>query len=119
MEHRGYTGTVEYDAIEGIFHGVVEHLDDTITYEADCLARLEAAFRDSIDTYIEACLGCEETPEPPPSRPPIGRRRTRRGSRDALPRPATIVILSLRALDCPSRATRLRLLCRPTEDAHP
>jgi hypothetical protein len=97
MEHRGYTGTVEYDTVEGIFHGRVEHLRDTITYEADCLQRLAAAFRDSIDTYIDACLACEETPEPPPAlrrdpSPP----RTQRGPGDALSRPVTIVILSCR-----------------------
>lgn len=70
MEYRGYTGTVEHDTGQGVFHGQVEGLRDTITYEADSMERLEAAFRDSIDTYIDACLGCEEVPEPPPRASP-------------------------------------------------
>lgn len=84
MEHRGYTGTVEYDLHARIFHGRVRHLRDTITYEAMTLRRLEAAFRDSIDTYIECCLACEETPQPPPPR----EARTRSGPGDRLSRPA-------------------------------
>jgi predicted HicB family RNase H-like nuclease len=67
MEHRGYTGTVEYDAVEKIFHGVVMDLKDSIYYEAQREELLEAAFRDAIDEYIDQCYACEEEPEPPPS----------------------------------------------------
>jgi len=74
MEHRGYTGTVEYDTVERFFHGRVELAQDLITYEADCAERLEAAFRDAIDTYLDACLACEETPEPPRHRVITARR---------------------------------------------
>ena len=70
MEHRGYTGSVEYDAREGIFHGRVLDLRDTVTYEADCEARLEAAFRDAVDEYLDHCWACETEPEPPPARDP-------------------------------------------------
>lgn len=71
MEHRGYTGTVQYDAAEGIFHGTVADLQDTITYEADCETRLEAAFRDAVDEYLDQCWACEQEPEPPPA--PVAR----------------------------------------------
>lgn len=67
MEHRGYTGTVEYDVVEGIFYGSVMDLEDDITYEAISEALLETAFRDAIDEYIDQCYACEEVPEPPPS----------------------------------------------------
>jgi predicted HicB family RNase H-like nuclease len=66
MDHRGYTGSVEFDAEEGIFHGRVLDLRDTITYEADCEERLEAAFRDAVDEYLDQCWACETEPEPPP-----------------------------------------------------
>jgi predicted HicB family RNase H-like nuclease len=68
MEHRGYRGTVEYDVRRRVFRGEVAGLKDTITYEADCLERLRAVFRDAIDAYVESCLACEEVPEPPPCR---------------------------------------------------
>lgn len=67
MEHRGYTGTVEFDAVEGIFHGVVMDLEDTITYEAIREELLETAFRDAIDEYIGQCWACEQEPERPPA----------------------------------------------------
>jgi predicted HicB family RNase H-like nuclease len=66
MEHRGYTGTVEYDAEEEFFYGRVLDIKDTITYEADCEERLEAAFRDSVDEYLDQCRACETEPEQPP-----------------------------------------------------
>lgn len=68
MEHRGYTGSVEYDAAEGFFYGRVLDVRDSITYEADCEERLEAAFRDAVDEYLDQCWACETEPEPPPSR---------------------------------------------------
>ncbi|HYW11772.1 MAG TPA: hypothetical protein VE871_07430 [Longimicrobium sp.] len=67
MDHRGYTGTVEYDAVERIFYGYVMDLGDDITYEAMTEALLETAFRDAIDEYIDQCYACEEVPEPPPA----------------------------------------------------
>lgn len=66
MEHRGYTGTVEYDAVERIFYGYVMDLEDDITYEAMTEALLETAFRDAIDEYIDQCYACEQEPERPP-----------------------------------------------------
>jgi hypothetical protein len=94
MEHRGYRGTVKYNPGEGVYEGQVELLKDTVTYQADCLVRLEQAFREAIDTYIEACLGCEEIPEPPPPRVSAGEhRRTRNGPGDDLSRPAAPVWL--------------------------
>jgi hypothetical protein len=93
MEHRGYTGSVEFDAVEGYFYGRVLDLKDTITYEADCEARLESAFRDAVDEYLDQCWACEQAPEQPPAAvqvlidpPPIGRQAGRESaSRPALP----------------------------------
>ncbi len=70
MDHRGYTGTVEYDAVERIYYGYVMNLEDDITYEAITEALLETAFRDAIDEYIDQCYACEEVPEPPPAAMP-------------------------------------------------
>lgn len=91
MEHRGYTGSVEYDAMEGYFYGRVLDLEDTITYEADCEERLESAFRDAVDEYLDQCWACEEEPEQPRVRvqmlidpPPMGRH----AGRETLSRPA-------------------------------
>ena len=65
MEHRGYTGTVEYDEVEGFFYGRVLDIEDSIIYEADCEERLESAFRDSVDEYLDQCWACEVEPEQP------------------------------------------------------
>jgi predicted HicB family RNase H-like nuclease len=67
MEYLGYTGSVELDAEEGVFHGRVLDLRDTITYEAEREDELEAAFRDAVDEYLDQCRACEVEPEPPPA----------------------------------------------------
>jgi predicted HicB family RNase H-like nuclease len=67
VEYRGYTGSVRYDAVEKIFHGIVMDLKDSIYYEALSEDLLEGAFRDAVDEYIDQCYACEEEPEPPPS----------------------------------------------------
>ena len=66
MEYRGYTGTVRYEARDAVFHGWVEGLRDTITYEAEREELLENAFREAVDEYLEQCRACEQEPEPPP-----------------------------------------------------
>jgi predicted HicB family RNase H-like nuclease len=65
MEHRGYTGSVAYDAGERIFYGEVLDLTDAVTYEAISEELLETAFRDAIDEYIDQCCACEQEPERP------------------------------------------------------
>lgn len=67
MDYRGYTGSVEYDAVERIFHGVVMDLKDSIYYEAQAEELLEQAFRDAVDEYIDQCHACEQEPERPRS----------------------------------------------------
>lgn len=67
MEHRGYTGSVAYDAVERIFYGEVLDLKDLITYEAMNEELLENAFRDAVDEYLDQCWACEQEPEPPPA----------------------------------------------------
>jgi hypothetical protein len=67
MEHRGYTGTVEYDRVDGFFYGRVLDIDDSVYYEAVSEERLEAAFRDAVDEYLDQCWACEQEPQRPRS----------------------------------------------------
>jgi predicted HicB family RNase H-like nuclease len=65
MDHKGYSGQVEFDDDAGIFHGEVVDLRDVITFEADCVEDLRQAFRDSVDDYLEFCAERNEEPEKP------------------------------------------------------
>lgn len=85
MEHRGYTGSVKYDPMERIFYGEVMDLGDTITYEAISEERLECAFRDAVDEYIDQCYACEEEPERPPARRDVPDAGTKKRAGRSLP----------------------------------
>jgi predicted HicB family RNase H-like nuclease len=50
--YKGYTGTVEFDEEDRVFHGRVVGVRDVVTFEARTADELVAAFRDSVDDYL-------------------------------------------------------------------
>jgi predicted HicB family RNase H-like nuclease len=55
MKYRGYTGSVEYEPDDNLFHGRVDGLTDIISYQSETVEEIEAAFRESIDVYLQFC----------------------------------------------------------------
>lgn len=67
MAHKGYVGKVEYDADAKILHGEVIGIRDVVTFQADDVAGIEKAFKDSVDDYLAFCKERGEAPEKPMS----------------------------------------------------
>jgi len=65
MNYKGYEAVVEYDDEAKLLHGEVLHLNDVITFQADCVAELEQAFHDSVDDYLAFCAENHRLPEKP------------------------------------------------------
>lgn len=65
MIYKGYEAIVEFDNEANILYGEVLHLNDVITFEADCVAGLEQSFHDSVDEYLEFCAARGRQPEKP------------------------------------------------------
>jgi len=65
MEYKGYTGKVEFDAEDGIFHGEVIDTRDVVTFQGESVAELQKAFRDSVDDYLAFCAERGEEPDKP------------------------------------------------------
>lgn len=56
MKYRGYTGSVEFDASDRIFHGrVLGTTADIISFEGASVDSLEADFRAAVDDYLALC----------------------------------------------------------------
>jgi len=56
LEYKGYRGTVEYSADDGLLYGRVLDLPDTSTmYDGDSMQSLYADFMAAVDDYIEHC----------------------------------------------------------------
>ena len=55
LQHRGYTGQVEFDDEARLFHGEVINLRDVVTFQGTSVEEPEVAFRESVDDYLEFC----------------------------------------------------------------
>ena len=55
IDYKGYIGTVQFDAENRIFAGMVRNTPSVITYSADNVDELEEEFKVSVDEYIAWC----------------------------------------------------------------
>jgi predicted HicB family RNase H-like nuclease len=70
MKYKGYTGSVEYDPGDRIFHGRIQGITaDIVTFEGTSVDELEQDFKESVDDYLAGCT--EDGIEP--QRPYSGR----------------------------------------------
>ncbi len=65
LQHKGYTGHVEFDDEARLFHGEVIDLRDVVTFQGTSVEELEEAFQDSVDDYLEFCEERGEEPDRP------------------------------------------------------
>lgn len=62
MTHKGYSGSVKFDADSDIFHGEVVGLLDVVTFQGTTVEELKTAFQESVDDYLEFCQQRGEHP---------------------------------------------------------
>lgn len=66
MKYRGYTGSVEYDAGDRIFHGRIQGITaDIVTFEGTSVDELEEDFREAVDHYLALCAEDGREPQRP------------------------------------------------------
>ena len=65
LRYKGFSGRVEYDESASVFHGEVLDTRDVITFEGTTVDDLEAAFRESVDDYLDFCRQRGESPDKP------------------------------------------------------
>jgi predicted HicB family RNase H-like nuclease len=51
LEYKDFTGSVRYSAVDGIFYGKLEGIDDLIVFEGDSVKELNSAFNRAVDDY--------------------------------------------------------------------
>lgn len=62
IDYRGYVGSVEFSAEDGVFHGKVQGIRSLISYEGTTAEELLADFHGAVDDYLDLCA--EEGIEP-------------------------------------------------------
>ncbi|ELB2927340.1 type II toxin-antitoxin system HicB family antitoxin [Vibrio alginolyticus] len=55
LTYKGFYGSVSHSIEEEIIHGKIECINDLITYEAESIKELKAAFQEAVDDYLETC----------------------------------------------------------------
>jgi predicted HicB family RNase H-like nuclease len=56
LTHKGYVGSAEFSADDGVFHGKVALPRDLVSYESATAKKLPEAFRDAVDSYLADCM---------------------------------------------------------------
>jgi predicted HicB family RNase H-like nuclease len=53
MEYKDFIGSVRYSAVDDIFYGKLEGIEDLIVFEGDSVKELNSAFNRAVDEYQE------------------------------------------------------------------
>ncbi len=67
MTYKGYTARIEFDERDNLFVGRLLGVRDIVSFHADNVADLRAAFEEAVDDYLETCAKIGKTPEKPAS----------------------------------------------------
>jgi len=62
MTHKGYSGNAEFSLSDKVFHGKILAINDLVTYEAENVNDLLAAFKEAVEDYLETCLELGKEP---------------------------------------------------------
>lgn len=55
ITYKGFLGTVNFSAKDGVFFGKIEGIDGLVNFEGESVSELTEAFHEAVDDYIEYC----------------------------------------------------------------
>ena len=65
LEYKGYSGSIEYSAEDNLLYGQILGIQGLISYEGVTGKKLEADFKEAINSYLSDCKAAGITPEKP------------------------------------------------------
>lgn len=65
LKHKGYFGSVHYNAEDRVFYGKIEFIRSLVSYEGRDADSLEASFREAVEDYLATCAELGREPEKP------------------------------------------------------
>jgi len=65
MHYNGFSARIDYDDEDQIFFGRLVGIGDVISFHADTVAELRAAFEETVDDYVETCRKLGKEPNKP------------------------------------------------------
>lgn len=65
LNYQNYTARVEFDDRDNILIGRLLGIRDSVSFHADSVSELRAAFKEAVDDYLETCAKIGKIPEKP------------------------------------------------------
>lgn len=65
MNYKGYAAKIEYSDEDACFVGHIAGINDVISFHADSVKELRAAFEESVDDYLATCERINRPPQKP------------------------------------------------------
>lgn len=65
FEYKGYLGSAEVDVDDGVLHGKLLFIRDTVSYAGATVEELRSAFHAAVDDYLAACKEIGDKPDVP------------------------------------------------------
>lgn len=65
LTYRSYSAAVEFDAEDALFFGRIAGIRDGVSFHAESVPALVAAFHEAVDDYLETCARLGKSPERP------------------------------------------------------
>lgn len=63
MKYRGYYTKVQYSDEDRVLFGVIEGIDDSISFEGESVQELENAFHEAVEDYLDICKRMGKEPQ--------------------------------------------------------
>jgi predicted HicB family RNase H-like nuclease len=65
LKYKGYHGSTEFSLEDDCLFGHLLGISDIITYEGNSVKEIKAAFKESVDDYVETCRKIGKAPQKP------------------------------------------------------
>ena len=62
LRYKDFLASVHFSAEDEVFHGRIEGIADSITFEGDKVAGLKKAFEEAVEDYLDICKKIEKDP---------------------------------------------------------
>ena len=63
LHYKNYIGSVCFSEADGVFHGKIIGISDSISFEGDSVQSLTEDFQNAVDEYLEFCADVKKNPE--------------------------------------------------------
>ena len=63
IKYQDFYASINFSVKDDVFHGKIEGIDDSITFEGDSVASLKKSFKEAVIDYLEICKDLSKDPQ--------------------------------------------------------